>query len=466
MPARLPRAVWPLITVCVFGAGVLVGTARHRTLHSGSSNIGEAVAAHGVVGVRSRRDAQAVQPGNDRNLAYWDSAAATALEIKEMVKTDLRQEYGLDEQGETLMRLLKTVRNMQNQKHAWETRIRTTAAPTPHKKPTCVNNPPMHFERTGDLIRECKTYQRSHTAESPSWVPQQAFVLSLKPPSDPNVASRVAYLEKQGLTAAAFPAVNGASEFASMYGEAIDEDTGNPVTTYTDPRQPDKVLRRHDDGFLTAGERGYLATMQRILESALQNGTESIVVLDDDAVLDCAFKSALAKVLADDRCSAPIRPSLAGAGRAGVLLLGAAIWIDGTYPERGAYSAGWRVTDAEMAALRDVHDRPPLCYNAHSKTFGSFAAVYHHSSFRAILDWIGNTSEPFDHVYPALVKAQRLVRVAHPSLVIQDVGHTSQIDPSRQGQHNFSWRANIHRWEPVGRYCDPVSGLPVSHNRR
>jgi hypothetical protein len=141
--------------------------------------------------------------------------------------------------------------------------------------------------------------------------------------------------------------------------------------------------------------------------------------------------------------------------------------ISGTYPERGAYCSGWKITDAEMAALKSQHPLPPMCFNAHSKVFGSYGVVYHRSTFRPILDWTATASEPYDHIYPVLIKQERLVRVAYPSLVIQDLaGHVSQIDPTREGQHNFTWRANIHRWEPISRYCDPLTGEKIKHTRK
>ena len=57
--------------------------------------------------------------------------------------------------------------------------------------------------------------------------------------------------------------------------------------------------------------------------------------------------------------------------------------------------------------------------------------------------------------------------IRYPNLVVQDLaGHVSQIDPSREGQHNFTWRANIHRWEPISRYCDPLTGAKLEHTRK
>eukprot|EP00035_Acanthoeca_spectabilis_P020897 m.435143 g.435143 ORF g.435143 m.435143 type:complete len:457 (-) comp17817_c0_seq1:989-2359(-) len=443
----------------VFAAGILVGIA-HVHVKSHRSKLVEKEAGQ----MRHRRTESASETV-DRNLAYWDSATATAQEIKEMVKQDLQREYGLDEQSEMLIRLLNAVRALQDRKHHWETKIRTTPAPTPRKKPSCVNNPPFHYQRTGDLIKECKTYKRSRSAESTSWIPTSAYILSLKPADHPAIAGRIKFLEDQGLVGHAFKATDGREEFAAMYGEVEDEfDTGKLVQTYTNPRRPDVTIRKGAPGFLTPGELGYLATMERLIKQALADGTESLIVLDDDAVLDCSFRSSLDRILNNDRCSAPIRPDLGGPNT-GVLLLGAAIWIEGSYPERGPYCSGWRVTDAEMSALRQVSETPPLCFNAHSKTFGSYGAVYHRSTFKPMLEWMTNATEPFDHIYPALMARQKLVRVAYPNLVIQDVTHVSQIDPTRVGQHNFSWRANIHRWEPVGRYCDPITGLPLTHDR-
>jgi hypothetical protein len=450
------------MVVAVFAAGILVGIAHLHTKPRVAHGTSHTPAPHILNVDRRTADGQLL----DRNLAYWDSATATAQEIKEMVKLDLQREYGLDEQSEMLVRLLKAVRALQDRKHKWEARIRTTPAPTPHKRPSCVDNPPMHFERTGDLIQECKTYKRSRAAQSTTWIPHQARILSLKASTHPAITSRVKFLESQGLEASVFRATDGSAEFASMYGEVIDGDTNRPVITYTDPAHPDKILRRDDPGFLTSGERGYLTTMKRLIEDAISNGTESLIVLDDDAVMDCSFRSSLDRILNDDRCSAAVRPDLAGPNKAGVLLLGAAIWIEGSYPERGPYCSGWKVTDAELSALRDTNNAAPLCYNAHSKTYGSYAAVYHRSVFRAVLEWIDSTTEPFDHIYPALIQQQKLVRVAYPYLVIQNVAHTSQIDPTREGQHNLSWRANIHRWEPIGRYCDPTTGRPLQHTRR
>ena len=97
----------------------------------------------------------------------------------------------------------------------------------------------------------------------------------------------------------------------------------------------------------------------------------------------------------------------------------------------------------------------------HSKTFGSFAVLYHPGVFQLAVDWIATSTAPFDHIYPFLSRKKKIVRVAYPAIAIQDVRHESQIDPDRHQQDNFTHRAEIHRWQPLSRFCDPETSLPM-----
>eukprot|EP00041_Stephanoeca_diplocostata_P006643 m.90545 g.90545 ORF g.90545 m.90545 type:complete len:203 (-) comp16464_c0_seq2:1163-1771(-) len=200
--------------------------------------------------------------------------------------------------------------------------------------------------------------------------------------------------------------------------------------------------------------------MRRLFQQLAQDDPQlqrDVLVLDDDTVFDCHFKERLMTLLKDHRCgSAVYSPKSAG-----VLLLGAAIWIDGTFPERGPYTAGWRLTDTMLGRAYASTGIQPMCFNAHSKVFGSFAVLYHPSVFPLVLAWLSAEQLPFDHVYPYLIRNNKIVRVAHPNLAIQELRHLSQIDPTRKGQHNMSTRAKIHRWLPIERYCDPLSLKPV-----
>lgn len=50
------------------------------------------------------------------------------------------------------------------------------------------------------------------------------------------------------------------------------------------------VIAAGDAGFLTPGERGYLASMQRLFEELITDPKlQSVLVLDDDALLHCNF---------------------------------------------------------------------------------------------------------------------------------------------------------------------------------
>lgn len=198
--------------------------------------------------------------------------------------------------------------------------------------------------------------------------------------------------------------------------------------------------------------------MRKLFYELMQGGVRShVLVLDDDAMFDCHFKESLTALLKDTRCGNTVySPKSAGA-----LLLGAAIWIQGTFPETGPYTAGWRLTDTMIRRMYASTGTPPQCINAHSKVFGSFAVIYHSSIFPLVLEWLDTVQLPFDHIYPFLVRKNKIVRVAYPNLAIQELRHLSQIDPTRIDQHNMTVRAKIHRWLPVERYCDPMSGKPV-----
>ena len=133
-----------------------------------------------------------------------------------------------------------------------------------------------------------------------------------------------------------------------------------------------------EPGFLTAGERGYLATMHRIFTNAvLRRSAEPLLVMDDDVVLSCRFPEvflfvgcagvflpqsgalipllgmpqAMRRLLADPRCGSLVsHQSLNG----GVLLLGASIHVQGEYPHRGAHAGGWRLLDEDLRQVSPV----------------------------------------------------------------------------------------------------------------
>lgn len=216
-----------------------------------------------------------------------------------------------------------------------------------------------------------------------------------------------------------------------------------------------------------------------------------MLVLDDDAIFSCDFRQELTRVLQDTRC-APTAAAMndtydrthrnvggeeqlvdqnARYGQGSVLMLGAAIWIDGTYPRRGPYCAGWALADEDLRMATETlglsGPRSPQCFNANSKSFGSFAVIYPRAAFEPLISLIDSTSVPFDHLFAKLaVEDEIAVRVAVPAIAGQDVRHESQIDPTRGGQTDMEVRSALHRWDvdsmcpmPQQVFADPQQGL-------
>ena len=293
--------------------------------------------------------------------------------------------------------------------------------------------------------------------------PTKAFVLTLDTDSQ-STKDRQKYLGKNGIRVDAFEGVNGHQLWGSEYDYVYDEAVKQNVTYHRSPDTGALTLK-DQPGFLTAGERGYRGSMRKLFgRLLLKKVTGNVLVMDDDALFDCDIWNKLKELLANQRCGSHVQSN---AEQGGVLLLGSAIWINGTYPERGNYCAGWKLTDADLKwAKQNGNDasNPPMCFNAHRKTFGTFAVIYHSSVFQRIFDWLveGTNPKPFDHIFPEISKAGHIVRVAHPPLAVQDVRHESQIDASRRQQHDMAFRAKMHRWGNLQNFCDPSTSAPIA----
>lgn len=291
--------------------------------------------------------------------------------------------------------------------------------------------------------------------------PSKAFVLTLDTESE-STRSRQRFLGKNGIRVDAFEGVNGHELWGSEYDYIYDEAAKQNITYHRSPDTGALTLK-DQPGFLTAGERGYRGTMRKLFgKLLLRKVTGNVLVMDDDAMFHCDIFDKLKVLLANSRCGSQVQST---AENGGVLLLGSAIWINGTYPERGTYCAGWKLTDQDMkwAKQNSEDNSEPMCFNAHRKTFGTFAVIYHSSVFQKIFDWLveGSNPKPFDHIFPEISKAGHVVRVAHPPLAVQDVRHESQIDSSRRQQHDMAYRAKMHRWGDLHSFCDPNTEAPI-----
>ena len=195
--------------------------------------------------------------------------------------------------------------------------------------------------------------------------------------------------------------------------------------------------------------------MRKLFSSLLDSNVTSVLVVDDDAIFSCLFSQDLRKLLKEPRCGLHVSPE---APQGGVLMLGASVWLNGSYPLRGPWMSGWNVIDEDLRrtaeSLARVVHHGPTCFNVPSKVMGSFAVLYHRDVFRPIIDWIDHSSRPFDHVFEALADLGIIVRAAYPSLVVQDLQHESSVDPSRKGQQDMTVRSRAHRWQ-LDKMCNP-----------
>eukprot|EP01147_Barroeca_monosierra_P002616 gene2616-5518_t len=321
---------------------------------------------------------------------------------------------------------------------------------------TCAINPSFYFEDTGEIVPECPLHLPLGVLDiNQVFLPEKVFMLNL-PGQWENFRARRDDFQRHGITLERFKGVDGSKTFHHIY-RTVDIN-GKRTHVYLDPVTKE-VIRPGAPGYLSPGERGYLASMQQIFESVLNSKTNTFAVFDDDAVLHCDFVSQMKRVMAQRRCGLPVQPH----GTGGALLLGSSVWINGTWPERGKYTGGWAQIEQDLNRVRAVSRVKPLCFNVDSKTMGSFGVIYHRKILPTALDWIKSTTVPFDHIWKHLVAAGFAVRAAYPSLVIQDVRHASAVDETRKGQENLEHRARLHRWH-IPNFCDPLTGKPMLLN--
>jgi hypothetical protein len=305
----------------------------------------------------------------------------------------------------------------------------------------------MFYEEHHVHVKECFT--RPYQVETNPSVayPRHAFVLNL-PSKIEAFRARNRFLNTFGINLQRWPAVNGSASFnASDYSSFFDEN-GKEVFTWFDRSRKVMTHRGANDGYLTMGERGYLESMKRLFTHALsKKEIQTLMVLDEDVIFDCNLKARLLDVLSSGRCGGPVALDSKDGG---VLILGASIWVDQVAGRLG----GWSLTNVDIAEASQQFGQSPRCFNAHSKVFGSYAVIYHRSTFANIIEWIKRTRKPFDHIYPHLYSKKHVVRVAYPFVAIQDVGHESTVDTRGNLQSNITHRARLHHWQ-LHRYCFP-----------
>eukprot|EP00730_Choanoeca_flexa_P008062 TRINITY_DN12434_c1_g2_i3.p1 TRINITY_DN12434_c1_g2~~TRINITY_DN12434_c1_g2_i3.p1 ORF type:complete len:461 (+),score=52.22 TRINITY_DN12434_c1_g2_i3:74-1456(+) len=310
-----------------------------------------------------------------------------------------------------------------------------------YRNDTCDVNPSIYFEDTGVFPIECLT--KANGIRASRWT---AVVLSL-PAAEAKFQLQRLRLKRWGMDATRFEAVDGEAKFGMEYRTVVNNH-GASVLSYASPQG--HVLRQGDPDYLTAGERGYLASMEKLFATAVgRDRKEPLFVMDDDFVLSCDFDTKLQALLAKPRCGGLISSAIA---KGGVLLLGSTVYIDGDFPRRGKYAGGWKLIAADKARTQAQFGRDPACFNINQKVFGSYAVLYHPDTFKPILQWIKTSNRPFDHVYGWLSRQGHPVRAASDPIVIQDLAHVSSVNRGGKVRTNIKQRAKQHRWQ-LSNFC-------------
>lgn len=340
---------------------------------------------------------------------------------------------------------------------------------------TCINNPSMELHHVpGRYLPECSSLSQP---QIPAVKDIPTYILNL-PDEKEQFLSTASAFERVGIKAKRFEGIKGTaldpeSLKALSQAKILRQDEKSsflidfPLNSFPKPFEmtaDDVPFDRLDispmkkrSSSLKAGEVGYRLSMQQLLLFAHQQKIPYMLVMDDDAVPYCDFETAWKKLTSCSRCSSVFadyrqqrgRESKTPAGH-GILMLGAAVWNEGTYPNLNGndYFGGWKMAYHDIAN----HTINSMCYNLNNRTFGSFGVIYPYSSYELILDWMDKENKPFDWVFEYLAIQGYPVRISFPNLIIQNVGHQSRVDPKRKNTENVSHRAKLHRWN-LAKYC-------------
>jgi GR25 family glycosyltransferase involved in LPS biosynthesis len=219
---------------------------------------------------------------------------------------------------------------------------------------------------------------------------------------------------------------------------------GQQLQLRSDKRCPRfNVPKRYQFGIhnLTMGEIGLRHSTARLFQQAKAEHIPRLVLVEDDVVLACDFLERFLRLLKDDRCGAPVHNE-----HGGILRLGATVhsmWkaIDSdllnVYGNETALSVRNNIDPSGATAI--------MCYNTEWGSYGTFASMYHASTYSSVLNWLDeHPCEPMDWMYPLLSEQYgHLVRTAYPYPIIAEVDHISDVGARNRNQ---SERSVQHRW--------------------
>eukprot|EP00038_Savillea_parva_P008045 m.174290 g.174290 ORF g.174290 m.174290 type:complete len:699 (+) comp13814_c0_seq1:184-2280(+) len=287
---------------------------------------------------------------------------------------------------------------------------------------SCVNNPRRQTEVSGFHLPECSAVAREEETE----VLSEAFVLTRDTPeSAARFRDIMAVLNGAGVRAIQVPV-------AGWLGS-------DPA-----PQEPAAQASQQDQ---EQSQQALFKVMRSLFRNTTLAGTRRVMILQEDVMFSCNFKSQLRQLLNSDRCSSHLYTQRRG----GILLLGA--------HEATPEGLATVETDRSDAFAAHGNIQAALCYNVYSGYSGLFAGIYHSATFNDILKWMASASKsppPFHNVFTHLADAGYVVRSAFPNLVLPH----SRVDPLQDSSSLPAARVAVRlRWYE-GKYCRP-DGQPM-----
>lgn len=216
-------------------------------------------------------------------------------------------------------------------------------------------------------------------------------------------------LAREGFEVDRMPAVRGAAE---PYVRLYDEYKKKPLS--------DEDHRLGRKSIQSAGAWGYLLTMKKILEDAIEKKHNRIAVFDDDIILTHDFTLKFSRFIHG---------------------------LDNDWKILALGSSQWDWTGIDLSN--------DLSYNPNKLSNGSFAMIYESSIFEELLSRIEEMDSPFDSkpLKSIYSNIDYNCYVAYPNLVVADVEKTGIRDSRKQSTYasRFRWNMddfpkNYKRW--------------------
>eukprot|EP01147_Barroeca_monosierra_P007330 gene7330-7680_t len=320
----------------------------------------------------------------------------------------------------------------------------------PQLRPMCVYNPSVQYELSGFMLRECAPVRPVRPRKL-----KYAFIVHLKEHQQSffratEIAERLRSFHLQPVL---FQGIEGKKMLNSFTGTRINHGEIGLRESYR--LLYHTVLRRNareTTGFSSSSLKLPFAVQQKISPDPNTDSRSSLdghpfehdfsadelyLVLEDDVIFSPRFRHQLDLLLQDPRCG-----SFLSSNSGGVLLLGATIWRNGSYPQVNPYTGGWTIAELDMEQHPNTR-----CYNFNTGVYGTFSFILDKRAMQMVLMWLNDpqyADRPVDHAWAYLSEQGIPVRVAYPYIVIPRVD-TSIIHKS--GNHlDAIRRAVIHRW--------------------